>query len=55
MHILMAAVDALNIPYDNLVLNRTSLQQIRANNRHNQFDEAKSDTIDKVIHLFLYF
>lgn len=55
MHILMATVDALDIPSDDLVLNRTSLQQIREKNRQNQFDEAKSDTIDKVIHLILYF
>lgn len=50
MHILMATVEALEIPADNLVLNRTSLQQLRENNRHNQFGEAKSEFIDNVRH-----
>lgn len=53
MHILMAVVAALGIPADEIVLNRTSLQKIREENRRNQFDEAKSDLIDKVISLFL--
>lgn len=48
MHILMATVEALEIPADNLVLNRTSLQQLRENNRHYQFGEAKSEFIDNV-------
>lgn len=57
MHLLMATIDALGISTDNLVLNRTTLQKIREQNRHDQFDEAKSDTIDKVIHynyIFLF-
>lgn len=53
MHILMAAIEALEIPTDNLVLNRTSLQQLRENNRHYQFGEARSELIDKVIRLNL--
>lgn len=53
MHILMATIDALEISADNLVLNRTSLQQSRENNRHYQFGEARSELIDKVIRLYL--
>lgn len=49
MHILMAAVDALDIDADSLVLNRTSLQQMRDNNRHFQSIEQKSELLDKVI------
>lgn len=48
MHILMATVEALGIPADNLVLNRTSLQQLRENNRHYQFGVAQSEFIDNV-------
>ncbi|CAH0550908.1 unnamed protein product [Brassicogethes aeneus] len=48
MHILMATVEALEIPADNKVLNRTSLQQLRQNNRHYQFGEAKSEFLDNV-------
>lgn len=51
MHILMATVDALDIPSDDIVLSRTSLQQIREENRHYQSNEAKSDTIDKVYYI----
>lgn len=50
MHILMATTEALDISADDLVLNRTTLQKIREKNRHDQFYEAKSDTIDKVIY-----
>lgn len=53
MHILMAAIEALEIPADDLVLNRTSLQQLRENNRHYQFGEARSELIEKVIRLNL--
>lgn len=53
MHILMATIDALEISADELVLNRTSLQQLRQENRHDQFDGAKSEFIEKVIFLSL--
>lgn len=53
MHILMATVDALEISSDDLVLNRTSLQQMRENNRHYQFGVAKSEFIENVMHLHL--
>lgn len=49
MHILMATVEALNIPADDIVLNRTSLQECRESNRKSQYDEAKSEFIDNVI------
>lgn len=45
----MAAVDALEIDADGLVLNRTLLQQIRDDNRHFQSIEQKSELLDKVI------
>ncbi|XP_055309591.1 uncharacterized protein LOC129573248 [Sitodiplosis mosellana] len=48
MHILMATVDALKIPAVNLVLNRTSLQESREENRRIQYDESKSDFIDNL-------
>ncbi|CAH0555072.1 unnamed protein product [Brassicogethes aeneus] len=48
MHILMATVEALEIPADNVVLIRTSLQQLRQNNRHYQFGEAKSEFLDNL-------
>lgn len=53
MHILMATVDALKISSDDIVLNRTTLQQMREKNRQDQFNEAKSDTIDKVTNSIL--
>lgn len=53
MHILMAAVEALEIPANDLVLNRSSLQLLRESNRHKQFGEAKSDFIDNVIFINL--
>lgn len=51
MHILMAAVEALEVNPDNLVLNRTSLQDSREENRRTQYDEAKSNFIDDVIRI----
>lgn len=48
MHILMAAVEALEVPADELVINRTSMQQLRSANRHNQYDDERSDFVDKV-------
>ncbi|XP_043476309.1 uncharacterized protein LOC122507578 [Leptopilina heterotoma] len=36
------------IPSENLVLNRTSLQQLRETNRHYQYGEAKSEFIDNL-------
>lgn len=53
MHILMAVMEALKIPADDLILNRSSLQLLRENNRHKMFGEAKSDFIDNVIHVNL--
>lgn len=53
MHILMATVEALEISPDDLVLNRTSLQQLRESNRHYQFGEARSEFIENVIRLNL--
>lgn len=53
MHILMAVIEALKIPADDLILNRSSLQLLRENNRHKMFGEAKSDFIDNVIHVNL--
>lgn len=47
----MATVEALEIPADELVLNRTSLQQLRQNNRHQS--EKKSEFIEQVISLKL--
>lgn len=54
MHILMATVQALDIPPDDITLNRTSLRKIRTENRQKQSDEAKSDFIDEVIYLYLF-
>lgn len=51
MHVLMATVDALEISADNLVLNRTSLQEAREENRKSQYDEAKTEFIDNVIRI----
>lgn len=48
MHILMATVDALEISTENLVLNRTSLQQLLETNRHYQYGEAKPEFFDNV-------
>lgn len=48
MHILMATLQALDIPSDDVVLNRSCLRKIREENRQNRSDEAKSDIIDKV-------
>lgn len=53
MHILMATVDASNIPADDLVLNRSTVRQTRQRNRNNQFDEAKIEFIEKVIRLYI--
>lgn len=53
MHLLVAIAEALAIPVDDLVLNRTTLQQLRIKNRHSEFDAAKSDTINRVIYIFL--
>lgn len=50
MHILMAAVEALEVPPNDLILNRTTLQELRESNRHKQFGEAKSDFFDNVIY-----
>lgn len=50
----MAVIDALpEVNANNLVLNRTSLQQDRDDNRHYQSLEEKSELIDKVISLKL--
>lgn len=51
MHILMATVEAMEIPADDLVLNRTSLQEAREKNRKSQYDEAKTEFIDNVIYI----
>lgn len=53
MHILIATVEALGISADELVLNRTSLEQMREQNRQHQSDDAKSDLVDKVMILNL--
>lgn len=58
MHILMATIDALNIPADGLVLNRSAIRQTRQRNRINRFVEAKTEFIEEVIRLYfsiLYF
>lgn len=51
MHILMATMEALEIPADDLVLNRTSLQETREDNRKSQYDEAKAEFIDNVMRI----
>lgn len=51
MHILMATIDALDVDADGVVLNRTSLQQMRENNRHYNSVEEKSELIEQVINL----
>lgn len=53
MHILMAVLAALGIPLDNIVLNRTTLQEQRKINRQKQFEETKNEFIDNVIYLNL--
>lgn len=53
MPILMTSVEALQIPADELVINRTTLQQIRQNYRQYQSTEVKSQFIYKVISLNL--
>ena len=52
---MLATVDALEIPADNLVLNRTSLKESREENRRIQCDESKSDFIDNVIRILHFF
>lgn len=53
MHILTATIEALEISVDELVLNRTTLQQKRKENRHQESDDAKYELSDKVIVLNL--
>lgn len=53
MHILMATVEGLGIPVDEIVLNRTSLQQFRKQNRQQGSDDAKHELFEKVIVLNL--
>lgn len=53
IHCISSTIEALDIFADEIVLNRTTLQQLREKNRHNVFDEAKTDLIDKVIDLSL--
>lgn len=53
MHILMAAVEALEVPAETLVLNRTSLQQQRTTCRHDQYDDEKSEFVTKVKNLIV--
>lgn len=53
MHILMATVEALANPADELVVNRTSLQQLRKNNRQKQFHDAKYELFDEVFYFNL--
>lgn len=50
MHILMAAVEGLGVPINDIVLNRTSLRKLREDNRHHQFGQAKTEFIDNVIY-----
>lgn len=52
MHILMATVDALGISTDDVILNRTSLHELREENRHHQFGDVKSEFFDNVIQFF---
>lgn len=49
MHLIMATIDALDVSADNLVINTTTLQHLREKNRHDQFNEAQADIIDKVL------
>lgn len=51
MHVLMATIDALQIPADQLVINRTTIQKLRNSNRPNQYYEY--DLVDKVRKLIL--
>lgn len=51
MHILMATMEALEIDADDFVLNRTSLQETREDNRKSQYDEAKAELIDNVMRI----
>lgn len=51
MHILMATLDALNIPADELVLNYTTLYELREKNREDHSEDAKTELFDKVIFL----
>lgn len=55
MHLLTATIDALKIPADDLVLNRTSLQESREENRRIHYDEAKSEFIDNVIRILIVY
>lgn len=52
MHILTATAEALSISVDDLVLNRSTLRDIREQNRFSSSDEAKSELIEKVILMF---
>lgn len=51
MHLLTATVAALMVPIDDLVLNRTCLQEAREANRRVQYDESKANFIDNVIRI----
>lgn len=51
MHILMAVLHALNIAAEDLVLNYTTLNQLREKNREDHSEDAKTELLDKVIHL----
>lgn len=49
MRILIAAAKALKYPVDELVLNRTSIHNIRRENRKKEMEKTQTDFIDSVI------
>lgn len=52
MHILMATIEALEIPANDVVLNRTSIQDLREDNRKSQYNEAKAEFIENVMRTY---
>lgn len=52
MHILMATIGALEIPANDVVLNRTSIQDLREDNRKSQYNEAKAEFIENVMRTY---
>lgn len=48
----MATIESLEIPTGEMVLNRTSIQDLREDNRKSQYNEAKAEFIENVMRIF---
>lgn len=49
VHIMMAMADALNVPVDNLVINHTSIYELRKEHREREAENAQTEFYENVI------